>query len=137
MNVEFGNAGQLDTNGSGWFIGFSDWAKSEPGLLRFLPQERELSGLCVKWKLHQQGDPNGEPKPVSSGKTISIMVGHPGSFKLEFCDSPSFLPSESVSFTLAEVGDFVIWGEGVYHRAFGLAASCILTIRWEDLAGIS
>lgn len=24
QNVEFGNAGSLDTNGTGWFVGFSD-----------------------------------------------------------------------------------------------------------------
>ncbi|EKV00424.1 hypothetical protein Lepto7375DRAFT_2538 [Leptolyngbya sp. PCC 7375] len=25
MDIEFGNLDNLDTNGTGWFIGFSDW----------------------------------------------------------------------------------------------------------------
>jgi len=32
VDVEFGNAGDIDTNGTGWFIGFSEWAKGVPGL---------------------------------------------------------------------------------------------------------
>ena len=27
LDVEAGNASELDTHGSGWFIGFSDWAR--------------------------------------------------------------------------------------------------------------
>jgi hypothetical protein len=32
-------------------------------------------------------------------------------------------------------GDFVAWGAGLHHRAFGLQDSCILTLRWVPQEG--
>ena len=37
FDVESGNAGDLDTNGTGWFIAWSDWAKSSGTNLRHMP----------------------------------------------------------------------------------------------------
>jgi len=130
MEIEFGNASEVETNGTGWFIGFSQWAKTESPSLRHMPAELASTGLCVKWFLHNAGDPNGEPKPVSEGRTISILVGQPSEFKIEFSKSAAFEPSDTTTFVLRRPGDFVIWGPGIYHRAFGLQHACILTIRW-------
>ena len=132
-NIEFGNAGRLDTNGTGWFIGFSDWTRSAGTVdLRFVPPDAHLKGLCVKWFFHAAGDPNGQPKPVSEGRTMSILVGAPSEFRLEFSRDADFEPAqERRVHTLREPGDFVVWGEGIHHRAFGIQPACILTIRWQ------
>lgn len=131
-NVEFGNAGEIDTSRTGWFIGFSDWAKSDrPPHLRHVPSDLGLQGLCVKWFVHQAGDPDGQAKPVSQGRTISILVGAPSEFRLEFSPSLVFEPEGMRVHTLRKPGDFVIWGEGIHHRAFGIQPACILTIRWQ------
>ena len=129
MQVEFGNAGDLHTNGTGWFIGFSEWTKSSSGL-RHVPSGDAAKGLCVKWFLHEAGDPNGDEKPISEGRTISMLVGEPGDFKLEVSSTPAFELSKTVSYHLRRPGDFVAWGSGLYHRAYGLQQACILTVRW-------
>lgn len=130
LDVEFGNAGEVDTNGTGWFIGFSEWSKHGESQLRHMPSDLEATGLCVKWFVHAAGDPNGEPKPLSEGRTVSILVGQPSAFKIEFSSSAAFEPHATRSHVLRKPGDFVVWGRGIYHRAFGLQQACILTIRW-------
>lgn len=130
MNVEFGNAGDVDTQGTGWFVGFSEWSKSQGSSLRHVPSDALATGLCVKWFAHDVGDPQGAPKPLSIGRTMSILVGQMGGFKLEFSRSAAFPPSDTLTHVLRRPGDFVVWGEGLFHRAFGLQPSCILTIRW-------
>lgn len=130
IEIEFGNAGSVETNNTGWFIGFSEWSKSGLASLRHMPENLDASGLCVKWFFHAKGDPNGEQKPISKGRTISLLVGAPSEFRLEFSRSISFEPSETNAFVLREPGDFAIWGPGIYHRAFGLQNACLLTIRW-------
>jgi hypothetical protein len=37
LAVEFGNAADVGTNGTGWFVGFSEWVKAEPHALRYVP----------------------------------------------------------------------------------------------------
>lgn len=129
MELEFGNAAEVDTEGSGWFIGFSSWARSACGL-RHMPQEALASGLCVKWFAHEAGDPEGEAKPISQGRTMSILVGADSEFRIDFSPHAGFDLDTMVSHTLRRRGDFVIWGEGIHHRAYGLQAATILTIRW-------
>jgi hypothetical protein len=131
LPVEFGNAGAMDTHGSGWFMGFSDWSKNEPHHLRHMPKDTMSSCLCVKWFAHEAGDPNGQEKPVSSGRTISVLVSDESDFRIDFCFDSSFDPESTLSYQLSRKGDFVIWGAGVYHRAFGQQASTIMSIRWE------
>jgi hypothetical protein len=130
QNVEFGNAGDVDTNGTGWFVGFSDWARSPPANLRHVPEDALAKGLCVKWFSHKPGDPNGEAKPVSEGRTMSMLVSPGSEFRIEFCRQPDFVAGETLAHTLRRHGDFVIWGAGVFHRAFGVEAACVLTVRW-------
>ena len=132
MDVEFGNAGELDTQGTGWFIGFSEWARAPRGApLRYMPADMASTGLCVKWFMHTPGNPNGEPKPLSEGRTISVMVGEPGEFRLDFvAGSSSFDGGETLTHVLRRTGDFAIWGPGLHHRAFCVKPACILTVRW-------
>jgi hypothetical protein len=130
-NVEFGNAGALDTRGTGWFVGFSEWSKSSGANLRHVPATVDLRGLCVKWFMHKAGDPNGIGKPVSEGRTLSILAGEPSEFRLEFSLAEPFEPRSTLVHTLREPGDFVIWGEGIYHRWSSVRPACILTVRWS------
>jgi hypothetical protein len=129
LELEFGNAGEVDTQGGGWFIGFSPWTRSACGL-RHMPQETLASGLCVKWFAHEAGDPNGEAKPISQGRTMSILVGADSEFRIDFSPHAGFDADRTVSHTLRRSGDFVIWGAGIHHRACGVQAASILTIRW-------
>ncbi|TSD56812.1 uracil-DNA glycosylase [Variovorax sp. KBS0712] len=131
QNVEFGNAGGLDTDGTGWFIGFNDWTKNPPSHLRHVPTEELTAGLCVKWFCHPAGNPNGESKPLSEGRTMSVLVSPASEFRIEFSTSAEFVPHDTLSHTLRRHGDFVIWGPGVFHRAFGGQPACILTVRWS------
>lgn len=130
MEIEFGNAGDLNTNGTGWFIGFSDWSKSDASSLRHIPADLAATGLCVKWFLHEAGHPNGQAKPISYGRTISMLVGEPGQFRIEFSPTPAFEPRETISHLLSRPGDFAIWGQGIYHRSYALQKACIVSIRW-------
>ena len=132
LPVEFGNAGDVDTHGTGWFIGFSDWTRHPDPMLRHVPAGADTRGLCVKWFAHPAGHPAGEAKPVSEGRTMSMLVGAPGEFRIEFCALPGFDDGAVQSHTLRRNGDFAIWGAGVWHRAFGVLPTTILTIRWQD-----
>ena len=129
--IEFGNAGELNTNGTGWIIGFSPWSKPGDANLRHIPPGLNAKGLCVKWFMHEAGNPRGEIKPISQGRTISLLVGQPGEFKLEFSLTESFKPGETLACVLREPGDFAVWGEGIYHRWYCGQPSSILTIRWQ------
>jgi hypothetical protein len=131
MDLESGNAGRLDTNGTGWFIGFSDWARStEAGApnLRFMPKDALSRTLHMKWMQHPKGDPRGVAKPPSEGRTISILVSETGRFRLEFATDAGF--SDVARHTLEQHGDFVIWGERLHHRWFVDEEATILTLRW-------
>lgn len=131
QNVEFGNASALDTSGTGWFVGFSDWTKKPPAHLRHVPVEELAAGLCVKWFSHPAGNPNGESKPLSEGRTMSILVSATSEFRIEFSATDDFAP-DILAHTLRRHGDFVIWGPGVFHRAFGIQPASILTVRWSS-----
>jgi len=132
QNVEFGNAGDLDTRGTGWIVGFSDWTRNPPDHLRHVPADELAAGLCIKWFSHAAGDPNGEPKPLSEGRTMSVLVSPSSEFRIEFSAAADFPPQDTLSYTLRRHGDFVIWGPGVFHRAFGIEPACVLTVRWSS-----
>jgi hypothetical protein len=131
MPVEFGNAEQLDTNRTGWMLGFSDWSKDGGHNLRHMPVSASSVGLCAKWFSHQAGDPNGQEKPLSTGRTMSILISEHSEFRIDFSADPSFPAEKTLTHVLRARGDFAIWGEGLYHRAFGLKAAIVMTLRWE------
>jgi hypothetical protein len=137
MDIEFANASTLDTNNTGWFIGFSDWVKATlaDGVdLRFMPKEALARTIHVKWMNHPAGDPRGTEKPPSEGRTISILVSEQGRFRIEFSPDGDFESEKAVRHTLQKHGDFVIWGEQIHHRWFVDEACTILTIRWIPVA---
>ncbi len=133
MDVEFGNAGDLDTLGTGWFLGFSEWTRATPpgvSPLRFMPRDRRSHTLCMKWMTHPEGDPRGAAKPPSEGRTISILASERGRFRIEFSEHEDFPEGGTTSVTLARHGDFAVWGEALHHRWFADEEATILTLRW-------
>ena len=133
MDIEFGNAGALDTNDTGWFLGFSDWARANiAGVadLRFMAKNSLAHTIHAKWMAHPKGDDRGVAKPPSDGRTISILVSESGTFRLEFSADKNFPAGQVTAHTLQKHGDFVIWGEGIHHRWFVDEACVILTFRW-------
>ena len=137
MEIESGNVLDLDTHGTGWFVGFGAWARDGSADLRYLPETTRSRGLCLKWMDHPAGDPRGAAKPPSVGRTLSILVGEAGRFRLEFSESPGFPEGQTVAHVLARRGDFVAWGEGLHHRWSVEEACTVLTLRWipDDPAG--
>ncbi len=69
--------------------------------------------------------------PLSSGKTISILVSKDGHLELTFSPDITFDSTDSVH-VLKKFGDFSIWGDGLYHKAEFKKDSTILTIRWDS-----
>lgn len=132
QNVEFGNANDVDTNGTGWFVGFSEWTKTSSTGLRHVPVGEPSAGLCVKWFAHPAGDPSGEAKPLSEGRTMSILVSPTSEFRIEFSTTVDFPNGDLLTHTLRRVGDFVIWGPGIFHRAFGIQPASVITVRWAS-----
>ena len=133
MNVIVGNAQDAHTQGTGWFLGFSPWTRHAQSDLLHVPQQQQLAGLCVKWYDHPSGDDSGNAKPVSEGRTISILVSSDAAFRIEFCESPSFDADQVKTAILTRHGDFAAWGEGLFHRWHCLSRSTILTLRWSPV----
>ena len=133
MNIDFGNAKIVDTHGTGWVVAFSKWAKTGGTNLRYMNKHALSHTLCIKWFDHPQGDPHGSSKPLSEGRSISFLISTEGRFRIEFSEHEDFPAGHTVTHILARHGDFVIWGEGIYHRWFADEASSILTVRWVPI----
>lgn len=114
------------------------WARSTPrsSSARGSPPRRRARRSCrtpwagIKWFSHPAGHPNGEAKPLSEGRTMSVLVSPASEFRIEFSIGADFAPQDTLSHSLRRHGDFVIRGPGVFHRAFGVQPACILTVRW-------
>ncbi|HEX2543039.1 MAG TPA: hypothetical protein VHM00_18400 [Caldimonas sp.] len=132
MNVRVGNAGDADTKGTGWFIGFSEWARAADSDLLYVAQQQPVSGLCVKWFDHPAGHDSGSAKPVSEGRTVSILVSVGSRFRIEFCETADFPVAAVQSVTLQRHGDYAAWGAGLFHRWHCESRSTVLTLRWND-----
>lgn len=130
MDVTAGNASDADTGGTGWFIGFSEWTRTGSSDLLYVPREATLSGLCVKWYDHPAGHDSGD-KPISEGRSVSIMVSNDSVFRIDFCESAGF-KTEVKSVVLKRHGDFAAWGPGLHHRWRCESRSTILTLRWRE-----
>jgi hypothetical protein len=131
MDLIVGNAQDADTRGTGWFIGFSDWTRhGDPSLLH-VPAGAPLDGLCVKWFDHPDGHDSGD-KPVSEGRTVSILVTEGSSFRIDFCDTPDFDPPATRTVWLRRHGDYAAWGAGLHHRWHCETRSVVLTLRWNQ-----
>jgi hypothetical protein len=131
MNILTGNAQSAETEGTGWFLGFSPWTILGGSDLLHVPRDRLLSGLCAKWYGHPTGHDSGNGKPLSEGRTVSILVTSESKFRIEFSALPTF-PAEGLKTVVLErQGDYVAWGAGLYHRWHCVERSTILTIRWS------
>jgi hypothetical protein len=131
MDVLVGNAGDAETNGTGWFIGFSAWTRLPGSELLHVPQDRGLSGLCVKWFDHPDGDDSGGSKPCSEGRTVSMLVSEESRFRIEFCAAPDFAAATVETVLLQRHGDFAAWGGGLFHRWHCERRATVLTLRWN------
>ena len=129
-HIEEGRVQDFSPQGGGWFVGFG--ANFPDPTLRRMAEGAWAHTVGVKWMAHQPGDPNGGDKPVSAGRTLSLLVSDAGDFRIEFSRQPDFAELLKVS-RLRGQGDFVIWGGGLHHRWFAAAASTILTVRWVPL----
>ncbi|WP_221028920.1 hypothetical protein [Actomonas aquatica] len=129
LEIETGNLGEVPTSGTGWAVGFSPWTDT-PGSLRHVPADTAVRGLCLKWKTHQAGDPQGINKPVSSGRTLSVLVSAESRFRIEFASDAAFTQDVS-AVVLKRAGDFVAWGAGVHHRWEAQTGCTMMTLRWE------
>ena len=130
-NVLTGNAADLDTRGTGWILGFSEWTRLPQSDLLHVPKDLPLHGLCVKWYLHPAGHVS-DAKPVSEGRTLSLLAGAPSHFQVDFSLDPGFPPEATRVVDLRRTGDFVIWGAGLHHRWRAPGACTIVTVRWEE-----
>ena len=133
MDIEIGNAGAVDTSGTGWIIGFSEWTKStsEPSAnLRYMAQDALAQTLHMKWMEHPANDDRGTHKPPSEGRTVSILVSETGCFRIQFAPTAAFANEQVVEARLSKHGDFAIWGENIHHRWFVDDRATILTLRW-------
>jgi hypothetical protein len=130
MDLLTGNAYDQDTRGTGWFIGFSDWTRHGPGALLHVPRAEPLTGLCVKWWDHPAGHDSGDAKPVSEGRTVSLLVSEASLFRIDFSPFPDFRAEGLRSVLLRRHGDFAAWGAGLYHRWHALERAAVMSLRW-------
>ncbi|HSV36565.1 MAG TPA: hypothetical protein VLI46_13465 [Ramlibacter sp.] len=134
LDIDTGNAHDLDTHGTGWLVGFGPWTVPSASGLRHVPRDQPVAGLCVKWYEHPVGHDSGNDKPVSEGRTISLLVSAEASFRIEFSRTPGFEPEGLRSIVLRREGDYVAWGAGLYHRWHCERRSTIVTVRWNPSA---
>jgi hypothetical protein len=138
MDLLTGNAYAADTAGTGWFIGFSDWTRLPGSDLLHIPRDQALHGLCVKWFDHGGGQSGGHSssdlKPISDGRTVSVLVTPGSHFTIEFSLDPSFPASASRTVHLQNPGDYAAWGAGLHHRWHCAQRATIMTIRWRAAA---
>ena len=125
MDIDTGNAHDTDTAGTGWFIGFSGFTR---GTLRHVAQDDPVTGLCVKWYAHPAGQ-QGNAKPVSVGRTMSILVTPGARFEIDFCLAADF-SGEVRTVVFEREGDYAVWGEGLYHRWRCIRPATVATVRW-------
>ena len=125
-----GNASELDTRGTGWIIGFSDWTRLPGSDLLHVPKDEPLHGLMVKWFDHAPGHASGS-KALSTGRTISLLAGPESHFELDFSLDPDFAPEATRVVAFRRTGDFAAWGAGIHHRWRALRQATILTVRWN------
>ena len=133
MDLLIGNAYDQDTRGTGWIIGFSDWTRLAHPELLHVAQHEPVTGLCVKWYDHPEGHASGD-KPVSDGRTFSVLVTAGSVFRYEISDDPGYPAGATRTVVLQRPGDYIAWGAGIFHRWFCERRATIMTVRWSPPA---
>ncbi|NKI41024.1 signal peptidase I [Streptomyces physcomitrii] len=112
--VYVGRAGPDAALDRGWLLGhFKD-----PG------DPRHSEAVEIKWGVHPPGDTRAAW--VRGEERTALLVLISGRFRMEF-------PGRAV--TLAEQGEYVVWGKGVDHSWYAEEASVVLTVRWPSVPG--
>lgn len=133
MLVESGNLAELQTGDTGWVVGFGDHFDPALDLIRFIDHDHPCSGVSVKWMCHPAGDLRGLEKPISEGRTFSVMVSEAGHFVTEISTGPDFARDSTTNVVLRRHGDFVAYGPGLFHRWSVIEACTLITVRWTPL----
>jgi quercetin dioxygenase-like cupin family protein len=109
--VVTGNAREASRATRGWFLG------------HFMPEASPLktSDLEVKWFTHSKGETRPDWAPGAAVRTLNVLIR--GRFTLRF-------PEREV--TLADEGDFVMFGPDVAHSFRADEESLVLTVRWPS-----
>ena len=108
-----GNVADASKDTRGWFLGHFMTGDDNP---------LQTSELELKWYTHAKGETRSEWAPGNSVKTLNILIR--GHFVLLF-------PDREIS--LAEEGDYVLFGPGVAHSFRSERESLVLTVRWPSL----
>jgi hypothetical protein len=131
MDIDVGNARELDTGGTGWIVGFSPWTLQSVAGLRHVPLGSLQRDVCIKWFRHEAGHESGNTKALSAGRTISLLATASSHFELDFSTSPDF-DRDVRTVVLTREGDYAAWGSGLYHRWRFLQAATVITVRWAE-----
>jgi mannose-6-phosphate isomerase-like protein (cupin superfamily) len=108
--IEHGNAARDTAGTRGWLVG------------HFIPDGIRSSGdVEIRWGVHAAGEQRATPVTVEHRTTVAMLVT--GRFTVEF-------PDRTV--TLAEPGDWVMWGPGVGHSWTSEEATTLVTVRWPS-----
>ncbi|RKS07373.1 hypothetical protein DFP74_3041 [Nocardiopsis sp. Huas11] len=113
-DVYVGNAGQDALADRGWILGH----------FKEVGDARHSDAVEVEWGVHPRGDERA--LWVTGEERTALLVLVSGRFRMDF-------PDRSV--TLAEQGDYVVWGKGVDHSWHAEEASVVLTVRWPSVPG--
>ena len=113
-DVYVGNAGQDALADRGWILGH----------FKEVGDARHSDAVEVKWGVHPRGDERA--RWVTGEERTALLVLVSGRFRVDF-------PDRSV--TLAEQGDYVVWGKGVDHSWHAEEESVVLTVRWPSVPG--
>jgi len=111
--VVWGNAVEASRNTRGWFLG------------HFMPgpdNPLRSDDVELKWFTHPAGDTRPEWAPGNPVRTLNVLIR--GRFVLQFPER---------EFTLANEGDYVLFGPGVPHSFRSLEESLVLTVRWPSI----
>lgn len=110
-----------DLGRNGWFIGhFIDEC--------FLSHSNDVE---VKLAEHFRGEKKlGGFAANNRAKTLSILIS--GHFTLYFRSPVDELTEE---IELKDIGDYILWDNGVYHTWEANEDSVVLTVRWPSLVG--
>jgi mannose-6-phosphate isomerase-like protein (cupin superfamily) len=110
-SIVSGNAVEAAQSTRGWFVG------------HFMPgADLRSEDVELKWFTHPRGDARPEWAPGNPVRTLNVLIR--GRFVLVF-------PEREV--TLANEGDFVLFGPGVPHSFRSLEDSLVLTVRWPSI----
>jgi hypothetical protein len=113
----FGNAAADQVRGTGWFIG--QFVSPELGL-------RHQTDVEVKWGFHPDRDKRPSPWANGNGTTVSVLVR--GTLHISF-----YIGETQETVTLAEEGDYVIYGPEIVHSWEASGETLVFSVRFPSV----